>query len=192
MSFRMPAAVTSAPAPGPLITSGSVRYRRVVKATRLRVPSSAPAGLDAGTAASFADTVRGVARHQVPQHASALGFRRARAAHSSSNASSRSRNSAAGSLLRALAAPDPAAPARARDSPAAAPGSAPCAPHRAPSGRRADPARRTRRSTASRTACENGLPDETADIDVHQRAADATLRCAGRGRPSPPACGTCR
>ena len=61
MSFKMPAAVTSAPAPGPLITSGSVRYRRVVKATRFRVPSSAPAGLDAGTAASFAETVRGVA-----------------------------------------------------------------------------------------------------------------------------------
>ena len=61
MSLRIPAAVTAGPAPGPLTTSGSLRYRRVVKAIRFRVPSSEPIGLDAGTAASFAETDRGVA-----------------------------------------------------------------------------------------------------------------------------------
>ena len=61
MSFKMPAAVTSAPAPGPLITSGSFRYRRVVKATRLRVPCSAPIGLETGTAIKRAETVLAVA-----------------------------------------------------------------------------------------------------------------------------------
>jgi hypothetical protein len=57
----MPAAVTAAPAPGPLMTSGSVRYRLVVKATRFLVPCNAPIGLVAGTDISRAETDRGVA-----------------------------------------------------------------------------------------------------------------------------------
>lgn len=61
MSLRIPAAVTAAPAPGPLMTSGSVRYRLVVNATRFRVPVSAPIGLLESTATNRAETDLGVA-----------------------------------------------------------------------------------------------------------------------------------
>ena len=94
MSLRIPAAVTSAPAPGPLTTSGSVRYRRVVNDTRFRVPCSAPTGARHRHG-------RQPRRHRFeawPRRCSeARGRGRARAstrcAHSSSNADRRSRNS---------------------------------------------------------------------------------------------------
>src|SRR5688500_18717968 len=61
MSFRIPAAVTCGPAPGPLITSGSCRYRRDWKVTMFCVPLAAPIGLAAGTPRRPTLTVRFVA-----------------------------------------------------------------------------------------------------------------------------------
>src|SRR5207237_7353229 len=48
-SFRMPPAVTAGPAPGPVITSGFLRYRVVVKMNWLSVPLSDAIGLEAST-----------------------------------------------------------------------------------------------------------------------------------------------
>src|SRR6266576_6734068 len=59
-SFRIPPAVTAGPAPGPVITSGLVRYRCVVKMNWLSVPLSAAIGLDAGTATRPTRMRRGV------------------------------------------------------------------------------------------------------------------------------------
>ena len=50
MSLSTPAAVTSAPAPGPVMTRGLVLYRAVVKMSWLSVPLRLASGLDAGTA----------------------------------------------------------------------------------------------------------------------------------------------
>ena len=50
MSFSTPAAVTSAPAPGPVMISGLALYRAVVKTSWLSEPWMAASGLDLGTA----------------------------------------------------------------------------------------------------------------------------------------------
>src|SRR5262245_16926700 len=48
-SLSTPPAVTTGPAPGPVITSGRLRYRRVVKMNWLSVPASDAIGLDSST-----------------------------------------------------------------------------------------------------------------------------------------------
>ena len=75
MSFSTPAAVTSGPAPGPATTSGSVRYRRVVNESRLRVPLRAPSSESRGTAREGGDDAAGGRAHDVAQHAAALPLR---------------------------------------------------------------------------------------------------------------------
>src|SRR5207247_5417938 len=60
MSFSTPAAVTSAPAPGPVITSGLALYRAVVNTSWLSDPLIAASGLVLGTARSPTAILAGV------------------------------------------------------------------------------------------------------------------------------------